>query len=282
MKQIIANLQKWGVEGFNNHEEMAFRVGYINQHFSEYLVAKKKLLEARDAAADKNTKKCLNAMRIYSYTLFENTWFGYLTAYSEDQKSIFKVDNTELEFRNAFRNHLPSFSSAIFNFGTCRNLFFTLLKLCADPMLVNDQAGIKELLKVQYRSVADFKADLSNLSSDPSYLKEGEDFYNRNMFRNFFAHRIRLLWWHNQSCSKADYYVARHVYDAIQKRNHSGYLKHVEDVFEDQASYENWIAASNCADLISAADMLKETHDVIAHFLNRSLGLFKLEGKKGT
>lgn len=108
MQQVVADLQKWGVEGFNNHEEGAFSTGYIEQHFPEYLPAKKKLLQARDAATDKNTTKRLNAMRIYSYTLFENTWFGYLTAYSDDQKSIFKIGDMELDFGNAYRNHLPS------------------------------------------------------------------------------------------------------------------------------------------------------------------------------
>jgi len=215
-------------------------------------------------------------MRIYSYTLFENTWFGYLTAYSDDQMSTFKIGDMELKFGNAYRNHLPSFSSAVLHLGTCRDLFFMLLKLWVQPALVNDQAGIKELLNVRYKSVADFKADLSTLSSDLSYLQEGQDFYNRNMFRNFFAHRIRLLWWHNQNCSNIDYYVGKHVYDAIQQRNHSGYLKHVEEVFEDPALYESWISGSKCADLISAADMLKETHDIMAHFLNRSFGLSKL------
>jgi hypothetical protein len=113
------------------------------------------------------------------------------------------------------------------------------------------------------------------LSSDPSYLQEGEDFFNRNMFRNFFAHKIRLLWWNNKKCSEIDYFIDRHVYDAIQKRNHSRYLKYVEDVFEDQTSYQNKIATSNCTDLISANEMLKLTHDNISHFLNKSFGLLK-------
>jgi hypothetical protein len=141
---------------------------------------------------------------------------------------------------------------------------------------VDDQSGIKKLLNVQYKSVGDFKEDLKTLSSDESYLREGENFYNRNMFRNFFAHRIRLLWWHNQNCSETDYFVCRHVYNAIQRRNKSDYLRHVEEIFEDHTTYEGLITTSNCTDLISSTEMLRETHDIIAKFLNKSFGLLKL------
>jgi hypothetical protein len=144
MQQIINELKKWGTEGFTNHEDKAFLSGYIKKYFSEYLPAKKRLLEGRDVTTDRNTRKCLNAIRIYVYTLFENTWFGYLAAYSDEVESIFKVSTLDpLKFKNTYRNHLPSFSSVILNFGTCRDLFFILTKLYAHPALVNNPKGIK-------------------------------------------------------------------------------------------------------------------------------------------
>jgi len=273
MNQIASSLaKKWGIEGFNNHENEALKVGYIEKFFPDYLPLKQRLLEGRDGIADENKKKHYNALRIYSYSLFENVWYGYLASYAEHEETKFTIQNHCVNFENAFRNHLPSFSSAILNFGTCRDLFFILLKLFIDENFVNNTGEIKKLLNTRYTKMEEFVSDLSHLCSDQDYLYEGKDFFNRNMFRNFFAHKIRLLWWKNMQCSEIDYYVTKKIYDDIQDRRHSEYLSQVENIFKDHISYENLIKTSPCSQLISAAEMLKEAHDTIAIFLNRSFG----------
>ena len=119
--------------GFNQHEEDAYKHGYICDHFKNYLPAKLRLFKAiKEAEDNKDEKKriLLNAARIYSYTLFENTWYGYLIAYADSQESKFNFNGEDsVTFKNAYLNHLPSFSSAILHFGTCRDLFFPLLKI---------------------------------------------------------------------------------------------------------------------------------------------------------
>ena len=277
MNQIANSLaNKWGTEGFNNHEKEALKVGYIDNFFPDYLPLKQKLLEGRDGITDGIKKKHYNALRIYSYSIFENVWYGYLASYADHQETRFKIENHDVNFENAFRNHLPSFSSAILNFGTCRDLFFILLKLLIAEDLVNDAAGIKRLLNTRYTKIENFISDLSQLCSDQDYLNEGKIFFDRNMFRNFFAHKIRLLWWKNKKCSAIDYYVTKQIYDDIQNRRHTEYHSQVEKFFKDHKSYENLIETSPCSQLVSAAEMLKEAHDSIASFLNRSFGFLRL------
>jgi hypothetical protein len=273
MSQAHEKLAKWGVEGFNNHEYLALESGYIEKFFPNYISAKTRLLENRDTTTDPTKKRYLNAIRIYTYSLFENTWFGYLVSYSEPQETRFRVNKKDVNFSNAYRTHLPSFSSAILNFGTCRDLFFILLKLYCFPALISD---LKKLLDTKYSSVNAFENDLSKLSPDPVYLENGKIFYNRNTFRNFFAHKVRLLWWKNSKCG-TEYYLTRKVYDDIQGKQSSDYIKHVESLFLNHIGYESSIETSACTELISAGEILKDAHDVIAIFLNRSFELLSLK-----
>lgn len=266
---------KWGIEGFNSQEEEALRIGYLDKFFLEYLPLKQRLLEGRDSTTDDHKKKYLNALRIYSYSLFENVWYGYLATYAEHQVTQFKIEGQEVIFRNAFRNHLPSFSSAILNFGTCRDLFFILLNLLINDSLLNDSRGIKTLLNIRYTNVNSFLSDLSQVCSDQDYCDEGRIFFDRNMFRNLFAHKIRLLWWKNERCSPIDYYVTKQIYDDIQNRRHTAYHSQIENIFKDHKSYENLIETSSCSQIISAAEMLMEAHNSIAIFLNRSFGFIE-------
>jgi hypothetical protein len=138
---------------------------------------------------------------------------------------------------------------------------------------VNDADGIKDLLNTRYTNVDHFIRELSQLCPAQDFLDEGKNFFSRNMFRNFFAHKIRLLWWKNEQCSSIDYFVTKQIYSDIQDRRHAEYHNQIENIFRDHNSYENLIKTSSCSELVSASEMLQEAHDSIANFLNRSFGV---------
>lgn len=154
LKQVIEELKKefnkGSDVGFNSQEKKAYDHGYIQKHFPRYLPAKLRLLNAiklkqAKAGKDDNRKMLLNAARIYAYTLFENTWYGYLIAYADSQESKFNFNGKNpVTFENAYLNHLPSFSSAILHFGTCRDLFFPLLKIL---IYIYNDGEISDLMK---------------------------------------------------------------------------------------------------------------------------------------
>lgn len=65
MELLIRELdKKWGIEGFNNHEQKSFEVGYIKKYFPNYLPLKKKLLEGRDDAKNAQQKRLFKALSI--------------------------------------------------------------------------------------------------------------------------------------------------------------------------------------------------------------------------
>lgn len=263
----------WGVEGFNNHEEQALKVGYVDEYFPEYLPLKLELLKRRDSSGGNVANiRFFNALRIYTYTIFENLWFGYLISYSQMQESSFVVNERQVSFLYPYLNHLPSFSAAVMHFGTCRDLFFILLKLCVDPQMVKDRSKIDDLLHFRYNNWESFKEDLAKLSNsnDPKYVNGGLEVFNVNEFRNFFAHRMRLLWWHNRKCSPIDYFMKRDVYEAVRNKKKKYLLDHVYSILEDPKSYENEINKSVCSDLVGSGEILRGTHDVIASFANKS------------
>ena len=273
MELLIKELaKKWGIEGFNNHEQKSFEVGYIKNYFPNYLSLKKKLLESRDDTNAAEQKRLFNAMRIYIYTIFENLWFGYLLSYSEQHASSFQVHGKTIEFFSPFTTHLPSYSAAILHFGSCRDLFFILLKLCVDPSKISDAENTSKLITTTYNE-GNFIKDLKTLSGNTNqdYIDAGKRVYKLNEFRNFFAHRMRLLWWHNRKCNTLDYFIKRGVYDAIRNRRKEDYKKHVFNVLEDHKSYESDIENSDCSDLVSSGEILRETHDMIASFFNNTL-----------
>ncbi len=151
LDDVKRELQQYNIEDktdiwFNSQEKKAYDHGYIEKHFQNYLSAKRRLRQAIIKAADDDNKKILlNAARIYSYTLFENTWYGYLIAYADSQESKFNFNGKNpVTFENAYLTHLPSFSSAILHFGTCRDLFFPLLKIL---IYIYNDGEISDLMK---------------------------------------------------------------------------------------------------------------------------------------
>jgi len=271
MEKVIQNLIKWGINGFNNHEDVGFKVGYIQKYFSEYLYLKKELLERRDSASQNEMRRYFNALRIYVYTLYENLWHGYITSHSEELKFTFVINGIPTTFLNPHQTHLPSFSSAILNFGTCRDLFFVLLKLSIDPATINNKDSVNGLLKIHYGQKG-FEKDLIKLSnnSDADYVNDGVRVYETNEFRNIFAHKMRLLWWFNKKCSPNERFLLRKEVDAIKNKKREEYMEHIFEIFTDNKSYERKIENSNCPDLISSGEILRETHDLLARFVNKS------------
>jgi hypothetical protein len=269
---------RWGIEGFNRHEEVALHNGYIQRYFPHYLPLKLFLLVERENARTAKERRFFNAVRIYIYTLWENMWLAYITGNSEDQKLIFRLGKEPIHFEFPYWTHLPSFSSVILHLGTCRDLFFILLNLCNEPDSIENEQAVGNLVKVSYpkNKESTFKKDLITFSSNSvDFVEVGVKVFRENVFRNFFAHRMRLLWWNNKKCHPIDRFIKRDVYEAIQRDDFDTYNKHLISVFSDHRSYENSIEHSECNELISAGQILREKHDLISDFLNRSFGIIK-------
>lgn len=276
MNQLIDELKKWEIEGFNNHEQMALNAGYYDKYFPDYLLLKLKLLKARDNnITQKGKRTFFNALRIYTYSIWENLWFGYLMAYSQCQKSYFLINSQSVEFINAYLNHLPSFSSAILHFGSCRDLFFVLLKVWCDGENSVSDKNIYRTITVSYtgkNGKNKFRTDLESISKTQIYMQEALKVYDHNEFRNFFAHRLRLLWWHNKKCSPIEYFIKRNVFEDIKHKRKDSCKKNIYAILDDHKAYENSIERSGCSELISSGEILRETHDLIANFFNKTLG----------
>ena len=278
MESLVNDLKKWGVDGFNNHEMVAFDVGYINKYFNNYLILKKKLLQNADKASTIELKRFYNALTIYVYSIFENIWYGYIISHSKHVELKFTFDQVlPVKFINPYQTHLPSFSSAILHFGTCRDLFSVLLKLCIEPTLVNNSQGIGKLLRIHYKK-NEFKKDLEKLTNkkDSKYINNGLQFYDDKEFRNFYAHRMRLVWWINKNGkSKNRYLFKKNIYRAIKENNRQLYEQYILDILNDPKSYREFIEYSHPDELIGSEEILKEKHDMIAEFMNASFKFIK-------
>lgn len=197
LKQVIDEL--------NSQEQEAYDHGYIKEDFvnylPNYLPAKMRLLKAikdteeeiKDAKDDdkikqlNNKKQLLNAARIYTYTLFENTWFGYLIAYANKSEITFELDGKKINPKS-YNNHLPSFSSAILHFGTCRDLFFPLLKTL---VYLHHNDKIESLIenfnkRNFFRCLNDTELnDTEKLKKDEKYNRAIDNFLASNIAGNY-------------------------------------------------------------------------------------------------
>jgi hypothetical protein len=184
----------------NNHEKEAIEFGYIDKFFSNYLVFRDNLWnKIEDTKTNLYSKNYYNALRIYAYTIFENLWFGYLLSYSDYHYSYFKIgDKMPIKYDYPYRKHLPSFSSIILHFGTCRDLYFILLKIYLIEKKQLKQNNFYPVIKMGncYRDFDKFKCDIKKLNGkDNSVLIEkGEMVFNNNLLRNIYAHKMRLPW----------------------------------------------------------------------------------------
>ena len=220
MEKLIQELNKWGIEGFHNHENLSYEAGYLKNYFPEYLPVKIRLLKNRDSASQDDMRRFFNALRLYVYSLFENIWFGYIISHSEEMSLRFRINGLSREFERPYQTHLPSFSSAIMHYGTCRDLFFILLKLTVQPELIKNVENLGKLIKTRYNE-KDFKKDLTSLSGgvDSNFVELGLKIYDDNELRNYFAHRMRLIWWINKDSPHEDRYLfKRSILEAIKNR----------------------------------------------------------------
>jgi hypothetical protein len=210
------------------------------------------------------------------YTLFENTWHAHLLSSTPQELSLFFVENRWLCRANPTVTHLPSFSSAIMHLGICRDLFFVFLEIALKQDSVSDEGKIIQTLKAPYQQLQKFKAAVSQLSSEADYLRMAEEFHRQNRFRNFFAHRLRIPWWHSEACPNGGYFVPRTTYDALKKDDKRQWPSNLLRLFDDHEAFEREIAEANIADLVSAREILQDIHGETARFLNKSFGLLHL------
>lgn len=299
MKNLTQELDKiWKGKGWNEHEKNAYGAGYVEKYFSVYPFLKKKLLERTDNTQNKNEKRYYNALRIYIYTIFENLWYGYLISYSTYTEINFKLNNYNLPpFKYPFSMFLPFFSAAILHFGSCRDLFFVLLKLCIkDDTQIKDEDELRKIIEVSYYWETQpklgkkqiFKDDLKKLSNEDensNFIKKGKEFFYLNEFRNFFAHRMRLPWWRPEECKQETYFIKKSVHDIFKDFSKTkedirkDATNQVFNILEDPLTYEYEIEKADYNDLVSASQILQETHDLIASFFADFLKIMEIKLK---
>jgi len=274
-------------ENLNSHEKQALDAGYIDKFFPEYRTLMEALRERRDKAknaGNNEMQRYFNGLRIYVYTIFENIWHGYLISYGEPKNGItFLVNGKECYFDHPYKKHLPFFSSAILHLGTCRDLLLVLLALCARGrgaiknendlyglvMFPNGKKGFKDRQK-------EFTKDLEMISNrHQAYAEKGERIFKLNQFRNYFAHRLRLPWMEKEKSSEEEYFITRDLYNNVTQGNEENMKDWLFDTLKDQEPYENTIRKAKREDLISASEILQGIHDLMAEFLNRSMGFIK-------
>ncbi len=115
---------------------------------------------------------------------------GLLIAYSQSQKILFEIKDQEGEnkkIEKSYLNHLPSFSSAILHFGTCRDLFFPLLKIL---VYLYNNGTIEDLFK--NFNEKEFYRQLSRYDIE-KYKKALVDFSETNFARENNINDIELF-----------------------------------------------------------------------------------------
>lgn len=261
----------------NSHENNSYDIGYFNSYLDNYLRLKRTIIEKLDNIKDDCLIRYLQAIRIYSYTIYENLWYGYVISNSEFDTINFRINGqvTELAHHNLFKNHLPSFSAAILNFGTCRDFYFVLLRIAINSNFAKDRKELIDTIMINYRTKnkCDFVADIKKITGDSNYLRLANSLLYKNNFRNFYAHRLRLLWWKNPASS--DYYFMRDIYNSIEKDDSDIWCKHLQRVFLDAKSYEKEICRAPKKDIISSSEILQKTHNSLAKFINDTFRYIK-------
>jgi|GEM_PF-2010793 len=255
-------LQDFPREGFNEHELDAMEEGYIDNYFEYYLPLKLKLLEMRRNAKSDNEKVYSNYLRVLTYTLFENSWFVYLM--TDDHE--FTFTNIGLKFTNPYHNHLPSFSSALLHIGSCYDQFFVFINLFYEGSFTNP-SDLNGKLKVNFRGPDKNKYPLvlEKISTDPGYIQKGNEILNSNKFRNYFAHQVRLLWWHRNDTTL--FYFPRDLYDKIMSQGNDG-RQEVFNMLIDTEQYEKNIQTYDVQNMISSKEIMFNYHDEMTRYFN--------------
>jgi len=261
---------KWGIIGLNNHEEASLKLDY-NDIVPEYINLKLKILALRDAAKQQGEKIFYDALRIYIYSIYENLFYGYMISYATGQNSAFIFSDKDKIFHlyQQYYNHLPSFSSALLNFGNCRDLIFVLVRLAPKKSL-NDANEYYKIIKVKNYRWNEFCIDLKILSNDTSYINDGKEIFELHQFRNIYEHKFRLLWWWNKKRGDNIYFIKKELYEAVLKGQDTVKTM-LFNILEDPQKYEDEILNANPSEIISSVDILKNIHDKMAQFFNNTL-----------
>ena len=261
-KELCRN---FSLEGFNNHELNALNADYIDNYFEYYLPLKLSLLEKRMNTNGDNEKVYVNYLRVLTYTLFENSWFVFLM--TGDHQFYFSKD--EGCYGNPYHNHLPSFSSALLHIGSCFDQFFVLIKLFYVGK-ITDPKDFNEALRVNYRlskNSSEYCSILNYISdNDPAYHQKGNEILKSNRFRNYFAHQLRLLWWHRNGDTNL-YYFPKDLYDKIMNSGSDG-RQEVFNMLIDTKEYEGKIQTSDVNAMISSKDIIINFHDEMTDIFN--------------
>jgi len=278
-------------KGWNEQERNAADADYVKKYFQVYPNLKKKLLELTDTTQNKDEKRYYNALRIYVYTIFENLWFGYLMSYPESEMT-FKYGNVKFpNFQTPFSMYLPFFSAAILHFGSCRDIFFVLLQLCIKNAKDITNEEFERIINIHFyqwekgkqktnKKTSFIKDDLIKFSKEEdensSFIIKGNEFFSLNKFRNYFAHRMRLLWWRSEECKQETFSIKKSIYEIFKGtlKEESPY-EELFKILENPEQYQHDIEISEPDDLVSARQILQKTHDIIASFFSEFMEIME-------
>lgn len=206
-----------------------------------------------------------------------------MLSYSDYHCSYFKIGNKSIKYNNPYKKHLPSFSSAILHFGTCRDLYFILLKiyLIEKKQLLQDDFGKITKMGNKYDDINDFICDIVKLNGkdNSDLIEKGKIVFNNNLLRNVCAHKMRLPWWENELFSSNDFFLKKDMYEYLQKKEKVCKVnQEIMKIIKDTKKYEEEIEKSNNRnELISATEILKDIHNSLAEFINLSFGVMNLK-----
>ncbi len=194
--------------------------------------------------------------------MFENSWFVYLM--TDDHE--FSFSPIGLVYTNPYHNHLPSFSSALLHIGSCYDQFFVLINLFYEGK-VNSPSDFNRVLKINFRGPDKDKYPLvlNNISNEPVYIQKGNEILNSNRFRNYFAHQLRLLWWHRNDTKL--FYFPRDLYNRIMNAGSDG-RQEVFNMLIDTEQYEMKIQTDDINNMISSKEIIINYHDEMTRYFN--------------
>ncbi|HMQ80580.1 MAG TPA: hypothetical protein PKD94_13520 [Ignavibacteria bacterium] len=266
----------------NSHENDAYNLGYLNSYLDNYLLLKYKIHESKNNTNDEAKKRFFNALGIYNYSLFENLWHCYKASYSAKQETSYMLGNVKYVISNPFKSNLSSFSTIILLFGTCRDIYFVLLKLMEYETGIIDEDIFFEIITndstFKNPNRYDFEEKLKSLSNnDQSFVEDGLKIYDNNILRNMLAHSFRLPWWSNKMSGSNDFFILREFYDTFENLKESEanrliFKKSIFNIIDNISDYESSIENSNTDKLISSSEILRNMHNLLSKFINNTFG----------
>jgi hypothetical protein len=91
-----------------------------------------------------------------------------------------------------------------------------------------------------------------------------------NRFRNYFAHTLRLLWWHRKDNTKV-FYFSRELYEKVMNGGSDG-REEVYKMLLDTRLYEENIMNADTTKLISSREIIDDYHSKMGEIFNLTFG----------